>query len=211
MKSTSLALLSATVFVFIGCGSNKVAHTTIINSNNTYASQPGAKNIQKSQTDLRTAVTKAEQKEFLAHINEVRAERRSCGKYGSMGPAAPLVWSDKLYEAAYLHSYDMAKSRHFSHQGSGSSNDTIAVDMGLSHGSKLRDRMSYADYRWRAIGENIAAGQRSTQAVMEAWLRSDEHCKNLMNEKFTEVGMAYYKLNGEFQLPYWSQNFGRSM
>lgn len=210
MKSTGLILLSASILVFTGCGSNKVAHTTITNTGNAYTAQLDNQNIIKKHTQVHTSITKAKQKEFLAHINEVRAERRSCGKYGSMGPVGPLVWSDKLYEAAYLHSYDMAKSRHFSHQGSGSSNDRIAVDMGLSSGSKLRDRMSYADYRWRAIGENIAAGQQTTQEAMDAWLRSDEHCKNLMSGNFTEVGMAYYPSNDQFQT-YWAQNFGHSI
>ena len=127
-----------------------------------------------------------------------------------MGPVAPLVWSDKLYEAAYTHSYDMAKSSHFSHNGSGTANDRTAVDMGLGRGSNLKDRMSYADYRWLAVGENIAAGQHSAQAAMDAWLRSDEHCKNLMSGQFTEVGMAYTTTHDRFKT-YWSQNFGRSM
>lgn len=209
MKSTSIALLSFTILIFTGCGSDKVAHTTILNTDKSHTLQIDSKSINKKQTHAHPSINKAQQKAFLTRINQVRSERRSCGKYGSIGPVEPLVWSDKLYEAAYVHSYDMAKSSHFSHDGSGSRNDRAAVDMGLGRGSKLRDRMSYADYRWRAIGENIAAGQQSTQAAMDAWLRSDEHCKNLMSERFTEVGMAYYPSNDQFQT-YWSQNFGRS-
>ena len=167
--------------------------------------------MHKKSAPTYASLTVAKQQEFLSQINQVRSERRSCGKYGSMGPVKPLVWSDKLYEAAYLHSYDMAKSRHFSHDGSGSRNDRVSVEMGLGHGSKLRDRMHYTDYRWRAIGENIASGQQSTYEVMQSWLRSDAHCKNLMSDNFTEVGMAYYQLEGQFQQPYWSQNFGRSI
>ena len=210
MKNSSFVLLSATFLIFTGCGSNKVAHATLINTDKSYIVQQEYKNFHKKHTQVHTAITKAQQKEFLAKINQVRSERRSCGKYGSMGPVAPLVWSDKLYEAAYVHSYDMAKSSHFSHEGSGSRNDRVASAMGLGHGSKLRDRMSYADYRWLAAGENIAAGQHSVQAAMSAWLRSDEHCKNLMSGKFTEVGMAYSPSNDQFKT-YWSQNFGRSM
>ncbi len=210
MKSTSIVLLSFTILIFTGCGSDKVAHTTIINTKKSQTSQLNSKSINRKQAHAYTSITKAQQKEFLTRINQVRSERRSCGKYGSMGPVEPLVWSNKLHEAAYAHSYDMAKSRHFSHDGSGSGNDRVAVDMGLGHGSKLRDRMSYTDYRWRAIGENIAAGQQSTQAAIDAWLRSDEHCKNLMSERFTEVGMAYYPSSDQFQT-YWSQNFGRSL
>mgnify|MGYP001822272246 FL=1 len=209
MKSTSIALLSFTILIFTGCGSDKVAHTTIINTDKSHTLQIDSKSINKKQTYAHPSINKAQQKEFLTRINQVRSERRLCGKYGSMGPVQPLDWSKKLYEAALAHSYDMAKSSHFSHDGSGTRNDRASVDMGLGRGSKLRDRMSYTDYKWRAIGENIAAGQQSTQAAIDAWLRSDEHCKNLMSERFTEVGMAYYPSNDQFQT-YWSQNFGRS-
>jgi len=204
------SVLCATLLIFTGCGSDKVAHATLINSDKTYNTYQDHKSVNIKRIQANTSISNAQQKEFLTHINKVRSERRSCGKYGSMGPVGPLVWSDKLYEAAYAHSYDMAKSSHFSHNGSGSRNDRVASEMGLGRGSKLRDRMSYADYRWLAVGENIAAGQHSVQAAMNAWLRSDEHCKNLMSEKFTEVGMAYTSSNDQFKT-YWSQNFGRSM
>lgn len=211
MKSINVTLLVSTIFIFTGCGSSKVAHTNIVNSEKSYASQVTTRNTDKKHAQPHLAkISKSQQKAFLTQINKVRSERRSCGKYGSMGPVGPLVWSNKLYEAAYVHSYDMAKSSHFSHDGSGTRNDRVAVEMGLGRGSALRDRMDYADYRWRAIGENIAAGQKSTQAAMDAWLRSDEHCKNLMSDNFTEVGMAYYPSNDQFQT-YWSQNFGRSI
>ena len=210
MKITSFVLISAAFLIFSGCGSDKVAHATIINTDKTYISQPDYKNMTKKQVHAHASITKAQQKEFLTKVNQVRSERRTCGKYGSMGPVAPLVWSDKLYEAAYTHSYDMAKSSHFSHNGSGTANDRTAVDMRLGRGSNLKDRMSYADYRWLAAGENIAAGQHTVQAAMHAWLRSDEHCKNLMSGKFTELGMAYTTTNDRFKT-YWSQNFGRSM
>ena len=210
MKNRTFILLSIAILIFTGCGSNKVAHATIVNTDKTYTSKSKSNHMSKKPLPIHTSITKAEQKDFLAQINQVRSERRSCGKYGSMGPAQPLVWSDKLYQASYTHSYDMAKSSHFSHNGSGSKNDKVAVEMGLGRGSHLRDRMSYTDYRWRTIGENIAAGQKTTQAAMDAWLRSDEHCKNLMSENFTEVGMAYYPSKDQFQT-YWSQNFGRSI
>ncbi|HEY9129434.1 MAG TPA: CAP domain-containing protein [Sulfurovum sp.] len=210
MKITSFVLISAAFLIFTGCGSGKVAHATIINTDKTYTSQLNSKSVNKKLAHTYPSITKAQQKEFLTKVNQVRSERRTCGKYGSMGPVAPLVWSDKLYEAAYTHSYDMAKSSHFSHNGSGTANDRTAVDMRLGRGSSLKDRMSYADYRWLAVGENIAAGQHSAQAAMDAWLRSDEHCKNLMSGQFTEVGMAYTTTNDRFKT-YWSQNFGRSM
>lgn len=211
MKSTSIAVVSAAILLFTGCGSSKVAHASIVNSEKSDASRKSTQSMKSKRALSHSAfITKAQQKEFLQQINKARSQRRSCGKYGSMGPVEPLAWSDKLYEAAYLHSYDMAKSSHFGDDGSGSRNDMAAVDLGLRRGSKLKERMSYADYRWRAIGENIAAGQPSMQAAMQAWLRSDEHCKNLMSDHFTEVGMAYHPSTDHYQ-NYWAQNFGRSL
>ena len=211
MKSISFTLVSSAFLLFTGCGSSKVANATIINSEKNYTSQVSSKGVNKNglQPHLAT-INKSKQKAFLSQINRIRSERRSCGKYGSMGPVHPLAWSDKLYDAALIHSYDMAASSHFSHDGSGSTNDRTAVDMGLGRGSTLRDRMSYSNYRWREVGENIAAGQHTTQAAMEAWLRSDEHCKNLMSANFTEVGMAYYPSTDQYK-NYWAQNFGRSL
>ena len=43
MKSTSFALLSATILIFTGCGSDKVANTTMINTDKTYTSQINSK------------------------------------------------------------------------------------------------------------------------------------------------------------------------
>ena len=211
MKSISIALTSSAILLFTGCGSSKVAHASMVNSEKSYASQVNTKSVNKQglPTHLVT-LNRSQQKDFLNQINRVRSERRSCGKYGSMGPVHPLAWSERLYDAALIHSYDMAASSHFSHDGSGSRNDRTAIDMRLDRGSTLRDRMSYAQYKWRAVGENIAAGQHTPQAAMDAWLRSDEHCKNLMSADFTEVGMAYYSSKDQYKT-YWAQNFGDSL
>ena len=42
-----------------------------------------------------------------------------------------------------------------------------------------------------AIGENIAAGQRTPQDVVDGWIASDGHCANLMNPNFEELGTGY--------------------
>lgn len=54
-------------------------------------------------------------------------------------------------------------------------------------------------------GENIAYGQKSPEEVMEAWMNSPGHRANILNEKFTTIGVGYYKsANG---INYWSQLF----
>jgi uncharacterized YkwD family protein len=49
-------------------------------------------------------------------------------------------------------------------------------------------------------GENIAMGQKTAQAVMNAWMNSPGHRANILNAKYTTIGVAYYK--GE-----WVQEF----
>jgi uncharacterized protein YkwD len=45
-------------------------------------------------------------------------------------------------------------------------------------------------YRFSAAAENVAVGYASLEAVVDAWLRSESHCDNLMNAKVQELGMA---------------------
>ncbi|MBD3791721.1 MAG: CAP domain-containing protein [Campylobacterales bacterium] len=211
MKCKRIAAVSAAMFLLSGCGASKVAHTSVVNSGKVHTSHKNTQGTNQNHAVVHPLfISKSQQRKFLEQINRVRSEKRSCGKYGSMGPVAPLAWSDKLYEVAYVHSYDMAKSSHFSHEGSGSRYDRTAVGMGLGRGSRLKERMHYSDYQWRAIGENIAAGQPSSESAMQAWIRSDEHCKNLMSELFTEVGMACHPSSDQYKT-YWTQNFGSSL
>lgn len=51
-------------------------------------------------------------------------------------------------------------------------------------------RVSRAGYAWRGVAENIAAGQGSLAAVMEAWETSPGHRANLLLPEVTEIGVA---------------------
>jgi|SRR5688572_18781870 uncharacterized protein YkwD len=55
-----------------------------------------------------------------------------------------------------------------------------------------------------ANGENIAQGQRSPADVMEAWIESPGHNENMLNPRFTRVGIGYVA-----QGRYWGQIFGQ--
>ena len=56
-------------------------------------------------------------------------------------------------------------------------------------------------YKSFAVGENIAFGQSTIDIVMDEWLKSEGHCKNLMNPSFKEIGVAENH-------KYWVQDFG---
>jgi len=130
---------------------------------------------------------------ILDLVNAARAQARHCGnRY--FGPARPLAWNADLAQAALAHSSDMAAHRRFSHDG--------------SDGSDSAQRATRAGYRWRHIGENIAAGQTSPQEAVQGWIASPGHCANLMKPQFSEMGAAYavsrVRLPG---FPYWTQVF----
>lgn len=46
---------------------------------------------------------------------------------------------------------------------------------------------------FRTMGENIAMGQRTPAEVMEDWMNSSGHRKNILNANFTGMGVGVYK------------------
>lgn len=124
---------------------------------------------------------------LLQLVNDARAKGCNCGST-YMQPVGPVAWNDKLEQAALIHSQDMNKNGYFDHTG--------------SDGSSPATRITGVGYQWSAIGENIAMGYPSEQAVMDAWLASEGHCKNIMNGVYTEMGAA---LDGK----YWTQEFAK--
>jgi uncharacterized protein YkwD len=133
--------------------------------------------------------------QVLQAINQARSVPRSCG--GTAYPAvAPLVWSDVLATAARAHSVDMATNNFFSHTGTG--------------GSTVGTRAQAAGYSYRAVGENIAAGYTTLDAVMAGWLASPGHCANLMNASYQDVALACTTQSGASYSSYWTQVLGAS-
>lgn len=130
---------------------------------------------------------------ILDLANAARAQARTCG--AKRYPAArPLAWNAALADAARLHSSDMADNNYFAHAA--------------RNGARAGERAQRAGYRWKRIGENIAAGQDSPDSVMNGWLSSPGHCANLMNPQFTEMGAAYAINKKSDLLIYWTQVFG---
>ena len=59
------------------------------------------------------------------------------------------------------------------------------------------------------LGENIAGGQISPEAVVRDWMNSPGHRANILNEKYRELGVGYYyNPDSEFK-HYWTQMFRR--
>jgi uncharacterized protein YkwD len=133
---------------------------------------------------------------LLARINQVRAAGANCGSDGVFGAAPPLAWNDLLTSAADGHSKDMAAKNYFSHTS--------------ADGRTLGDRVSATGYAWTMLGENIAAGYATTNAVMDGWIASPGHCANLMNASFAEVGVACVPgAAADTYSTYWTMDLGR--
>ena len=77
-----------------------------------------------------------------------------------------------------------------------------------SDGSTHAERATRAGYRWRVVGENIAAGQPNAEQVVAGWLKSAGHCANLMDPDFSEMGVAFAAAPQGGKGIYWAQMFG---
>lgn len=124
---------------------------------------------------------------MLARINTLRA---------GVG-AQPVALCQALHHSAVAHATDMATNRFFDHKGSDGS--TLAVRV---------DRTTYG--RWTYLAENIAAGQRSVEQVMNGWINSPGHYANLTSTNVTHVGLGFIQSSGSPYGTYWVQNFGTS-
>ncbi|MGH8176154.1 MAG: CAP domain-containing protein [Steroidobacter sp.] len=130
--------------------------------------------------------------EVLRLVNQARTQARKCGRK-SYGAVAPLKSSPLLDRAALAHAKDMASHSLFEHRG--------------SDGSEPAQRVSKTGYRWRTVGENIAAGAADAQTVVKGWIDSPGHCTNIMGAQFSEMGVAYAFDPKSKAGIYWSQVF----
>ncbi|MDR3619372.1 MAG: CAP domain-containing protein [Paludisphaera borealis] len=103
----------------------------------------------------------------------------------------PLTIDAKLTTAARRHADDMAEQEKMSHEGSDGSTPDV--------------RVKRAGYHYVRTGENIAAGQKGVDQVLEAWLESPGHKANILGP-FTQMGAA--RVIDESGEPYWCVEFG---
>ncbi|KMJ58716.1 hypothetical protein AB685_11015 [Bacillus sp. LL01] len=103
----------------------------------------------------------------------------------------PLKLNWELSRVARYKSQDMIDKRYFSHTSP-------------TYGSPF-DMIRNFGISYRTAGENIAAGQKTPQEVMNAWMNSEGHRKNILSSQYTEIGVGYAK-GGQYG-HYWTQMF----
>ena len=123
------------------------------------------------------AVTQYEQ-EVIRLVNEIRVQN---------GLSA-LTYNWELSRVARYKSQDMVDNRYFSHTSP-------------TYGTPFQMIRSFG-LSYRSAGENIAYGQRTPQAVVNAWMNSSGHRANILSSSYTQIGVGYVA-NGH----YWTQMF----
>ncbi len=124
---------------------------------------------------------------LVTRLNRARATARQCGST-RFAAVPPLVVDERLATAARRHAQAMADRGFFSHISPG--------------GRTPQDRARAAGYRG-LVGENIAAGPATAAAVIDMWLRSPGHCRNLMGPDYRSVGIGHGYQPGSPYRHYW--------
>lgn len=65
------------------------------------------------------------------------------------------------------------------------------------NGEKFSSWVKKTNYEYYYVGENLAINFTTSEKVIDAWLDSETHRKNIVNENFKEIGVAV--VDGEFQ------------
>jgi uncharacterized protein YkwD len=116
-------------------------------------------------------------------VEAVNSERAKVG-------AKPLIVNYSLMEAAYKHNEHMADVQTLAHEGIGDGDPF--------------ERIRATGYKYADGGENVALGQPSVVVVMDSWMHSAGHRRNILKAGYTDIGVAYTPRGGH----YWTQVFG---
>lgn len=114
-------------------------------------------------------------------VRLVNIERRKAG-------LSDLTHDWQLSRVARYKSQDMKDKNYFSHTSP-------------TYGSPF-DMMRSFGISYRSAGENIAKGQSTPSAVVNAWMNSSGHRANILNKSFTHIGVGYVAGGS-----YWTQMF----
>ena len=117
-------------------------------------------------------------------VDLVNAEREKAG-------VPPLTHNKTLCEAAMQRSNEMV----------------FKFDHYRPDGTRFDSILEGKYDGWTTIGENIAAGQETPEAVVKDWMNSEGHRKNILNPDFTQIGVGCAPTMGGTT---WVQIFGDS-
>lgn len=140
--------------------------------------ESGSGNTESGEPE--TDINKLSYAEQVVEI--VNAERAKAG-------LGALTLDKSIEAAALVRAREIEIS--FSHtRPDGRSFSTVLNDNGIS---------------FSGAGENIAWGQKSPEEVVNAWMNSPSHRANILNSRFTKIGVGYYQ--NQSGRNFWTQLF----
>ena len=125
-----------------------------------------------------SASVTAYENEVIRLVNEIRVKNG----------LKPLKANWELSRIARYKSQDMVDNSYFSHTSP-------------TYGSPFQMIKNFG-LSFRTAGENIAYGQKTPQAVVNAWMNSSGHRANILNSSYTQIGVGYVAKGH-----YWTQMF----
>ena len=203
-RTTRFSINLVLLAVLSGCGTAELHESwdseSHFNEFETIITSPEASETMAACTAFETnwdATAIEFEAKVLELTNERRAEGADCRTAGVFPAVDPLTLNKKLECAARLHSTDMAERTFFNHLS--------------PEGTSPSARVASTGYPYRAVGENIAAGQPTPEQVVESWMQSDGHCANIMRENYRELGVGYVTSDQDHYPVYWTQVFGAQL
>lgn len=138
-------------------------------------------NIQDGQDQTSEQKISTEMKQVLNLVNQERAKQG----------LKSLQMDDQLNYVATIKAKDMRDNNYFDHNS-------------RTYGSPF-DMMQQFGVHYSYAGENIAAGQKSAEQVMNDWMNSSGHKANILNKNYTHLGVGF--VEGGSYGTYWVQEF----
>ena len=142
----------------------------------TSTNKPSDSTTNKPSDSTNTNSSSSFQAEVIRLVN---VERTKAG-------LSKLTEDTSLSKVALVKATDMKTNNYFSHTSP-------------TYGSPF-DMMKQFGISYKYAGENIAMGQKTPAAVMEAWMNSEGHRANILSANFTHIGVGY-------DSGYWVQQF----
>jgi uncharacterized protein YkwD len=115
-----------------------------------------------------------------------------------MAAAAALRWDEQLAVSSTRYAAELARRKTLSHEGQ------VAAT--------LAERLRAAGYPMRSAAENLASDRNEPfEALLQLWLASPAHCRNLMDADFRDAGLACVSGEGDAAgQRFWVLHLGRS-
>jgi uncharacterized protein YkwD len=132
--------------------------------------------------------------EVLQLVNQVRSKKG----------LQVLELNPLLNKAAFAHAKDMADNDYFDHNSKAKKKNGRFVKVATPF-----ERMErFTENQITAYSENIAAGQRTAEEVVNVWMKSPTHRRNILSKEVKYMGLGVAQNKESTYNVYWVQCFG---